>query len=64
VQGGGWELIEKYYKWTRIPSDIPAFSQLQESLDKLLEASMDDTMAMNQFLGKVLSHVMRMITSR
>eukprot|EP00730_Choanoeca_flexa_P012598 TRINITY_DN4434_c0_g1_i2.p1 TRINITY_DN4434_c0_g1~~TRINITY_DN4434_c0_g1_i2.p1 ORF type:complete len:567 (+),score=128.00 TRINITY_DN4434_c0_g1_i2:49-1749(+) len=59
-KGGGCELIEKYYKWTKIPSDIGTPAQLQDSYDKVLEASLDDTVGMTQYLAKIdpwMSHV-------
>ncbi|EDQ85601.1 uncharacterized protein MONBRDRAFT_29099 [Monosiga brevicollis MX1] len=52
-KGGGLEVIDKYYGWSRKMLDIAAWPILADSLSKLLEACQDPSLDASKFLEKL-----------
>lgn len=52
-QGGGSEIIDRYYSWERHYAGIAHWNTLKDALAKLLEATQDLSLHTSPYLGKV-----------
>ncbi|KAH9426966.1 Myotubularin- protein 9 [Dermatophagoides pteronyssinus] len=67
-KGGGFELEMHYPLWTRVNRNIDRHSTLLDSLGKLIESCMDQTLSMDKWLSRLetsgwLSHIKDVLSS-